>query len=90
MWAVPANGMVAPVGIVYAFASQPGKGRNDLHLTGRSALGRYLCRPNQFPGHAGKLGADDAQRIIQDILGVLTRAGLLAEVDGNYGRRGSG
>jgi len=88
VWAVPANELVAPVGIVYAFTSQPGKGRNDLHLTGRSALGRYLSRPNQFPGHPGKLGTDDAQRIIQDILGVLTRAGLLTEADGNYGRRG--
>ncbi|WP_342372514.1 DEAD/DEAH box helicase [Propioniciclava soli] len=88
VWAVPANEMVAPVGIVYAFTSQPGRGRNDLHLTGRSALGRYLSRPNQFPGHAGKLVADDAQRIIQDILGVLTRAGLLTEADGSFGRRG--
>ncbi|QIK72254.1 DEAD/DEAH box helicase [Propioniciclava coleopterorum] len=88
VWAVPANEMVAPVGIVYAFPSQPGRGRNDLHLTGRSALGRYLSRPNQFPGHAGKLVADDAQRIIQDILGVLTRAGLLTEADGSFGRRG--
>lgn len=88
VWAVPQNELVAPVGIVYAFTSQPGKGRNDLHLTGRSALGRYLSRPNQFPGHPDKLGIDDAQRIIQDILGVLTRAGLLTEVEGNYGRRG--
>nr|NLI49285.1 DEAD/DEAH box helicase [Propionibacterium sp.] len=85
VWAVPLNELVAPVGIVYAFASQPGKGRNDLHLTGRSALGRYLSR--QFPGQ-GKLAVDDAQRIIQDILGVLTRAGLLTEADGNDGRRG--
>ena len=88
VWAVPANEMVAPVGAVYAFASQPGKGRNDLHLTGRSALGRYLCRPNQFPGHAGKVGTADAQRIIQDILAVLTRAGVLTEVEGTEGRRG--
>jgi len=88
VWAIPANETVAPVGTVYAFASQPGKGRNDLHLTGRSALGRYLSRPNQFPGHPDKLGIDDAQRIIQDILGVLTRAGLLVDVEGNYGRRG--
>ena len=88
LWAVPANEMVAPVGTVYAFASQPGKGRNDLHMTGRSALGRYLCRPNQFPGHAGRLGIDDAQRIIQDILTVLTRVGVLTEVEGNYGRHG--
>jgi len=88
VWAVPANELVAPVGIVYAFAGQAGKGRNDLHLTGRSALGRYLSRSNQFPGHPDKLGIDDAQRIIQDILAVLTRAGLLTEADGNYGRRG--
>lgn len=88
VWAIPTNEMPAPIGTVYAFAGQPGKGRNDLHLTGRSALGRYLTRPNQFPGHPNRLVTDDAQRIIQDILGVLARAGLLTEVEGNAGNRG--
>ena len=88
LWALPANELVAPVGTVYAFASQPGKGRNDLHLTGRSAMGRYLCRPSQFPGHPGKISLDDAQRMIQDILSVLSRVGVLTEVEANYGRRG--
>ncbi len=88
VWAVPNNEMVASVGTVYAFPSQPGKPRTGLHLTGRSALGRYLCRHNQFPGHPEKLGTDDAQRVIQDILGVLWRAGVLTEVQGDDGRRG--
>ncbi len=88
VWAVANNEMVAPVGTVYAFAAKPGKGRNDLHLTGRSSMGRYLARPNQFPEYAGKIVTDDAQRIIQDILTVLTRAGLLTEVPGNYGAKG--
>ena len=85
VWAVPANEEVTAVGTVFVFPGQPGKGRNDLHLTGRSALGRYLSR--QFTG-PDRLGSDDAQRIIQDILAVLTRAGLLTEVDGSHGRRG--
>jgi superfamily II DNA/RNA helicase len=88
VWAVAANELVAPVGTVYAFASRPGKGRNDLHLTGLSALGRYLRRPNQFPGFAGTLKTDDAQAIIQSILHVLTRVGILTQVDGNYREQG--
>lgn len=88
VWAMAANEQPAAVGTAYAFASQPGKGRNDLHLTGRSALGRYLSRPNQFPGYHGKVGTDDAQRIIQDILTVLTRAGILTQVEDDHGRRG--
>lgn len=88
VWAMPSNEEFVPVGIVYAFASQPGKGRGDMHLTGRSALGRYLCRPNQFRGYAGAVKTDDAQRIIQDILNVLTRVGILTDVEGNNGRRG--
>lgn len=80
VWAMPPNESAAPVGTVFAFASRPGKGRNDLHLTGRSALGRYLRLPNQFPGFAGTLNSDDAQRLIQEILHVLTRAGTLIEV----------
>ena len=88
VWAVAANEIAAPVGTVYAFPSQPGRWRGDLHLTGRSALGRYLCRPNQFPGFAGTVKTDDAQRMIQDILTVLTRAGILIEVEGEHGRHG--
>ena len=81
VWAMPPNEPVASLGTVFAFSSRPGKGRNDLHLTGRSAMGRYLRRPNQFPGFAGTLNTDDAQRLIQEILHVLTRAGILTEVD---------
>lgn len=88
VWAIPPNEVVAPIGTVYAFASQPGKGHNDLHLTGLSALGRYLRRPQQFPAHAGTIKVDDAQAIIQSILHVLTRVGILTEVEGNYGRQG--
>ncbi|MDO5684328.1 MAG: DEAD/DEAH box helicase, partial [Propionibacteriaceae bacterium] len=88
VWAVPNNENPETVGTVYAFPARAGMGRSNLHLTGRSALGRYLSRPQQFPGHPEKLGIDDAQRIIQDILVVLTRVGILSEVDGGHGTRG--
>lgn len=39
--------------------------------------GALLRRPSQFPGFAGTLNTDDAQRLIQEILHVLTRAGSL-------------
>ena len=88
VWAIPANELVAMPGTVYAFTSRPGKRREDLHMTGRSALGRYFMRPGQFPDFAGSINTDDAQRIIQAILAVLTRAGVLTEVPGNYGSTG--
>ncbi|MFT3834586.1 MAG: DEAD/DEAH box helicase [Micropruina sp.] len=88
VWAIPANELYTMPGTVYPFASQPGKGRSDLHMTGRSALGRYFMRPGQFPGYAGSINTDDSQSIIQAILAVLKRAGLLTEVPGNYGRTG--
>lgn len=86
-WAMPPNEELSPVGVVYAFPSQRDKGRNDLHMTGLSALGRYLRRPNQFPGHPG-LRVADADDIIRAMLSVLTRVGILTEFEGNHGRRG--
>jgi len=86
-WAMASNEEVASIGTVFAFPSQPGKGRNDLHLTGRSALGRYLRRPLQFTHLPSRLDTDDAQSVIQDILRVLTQAGVLTEVD-HHGSRG--
>ncbi|WGT47296.1 DEAD/DEAH box helicase [Tessaracoccus lacteus] len=86
-WSMPGNEQIAPVGTVFAFPSQPGRARQGLHLTGRSALGRYLRRPNQFPSQPDRLTSDEAQQVIQDILSVLCRVGILTEVDSD-GRRG--
>ena len=79
-WALPENERKAPTGIAYPRSGAAGGPRNDLHLSGLSALGRYLRRPATFPRHAGTLDKDDAQRIISDILCKLESVGLLTVV----------
>lgn len=79
-WALPENERKAPTGIAYARSGAVGGSRNDLHLSGLSALGRYLRRQGTFPRFQGSLDRDDAQRIISDILRKLEHAGLLTVV----------
>ena len=81
IWALSRNEPRALVGI--AFAQQGttrGRSPERIMLSGRSGLGRHLRKPRQFPAYDDKLSLDDAQRIISDIMRVLHRAGLLAEV----------
>jgi len=76
------------VGTVFGRSGTAGALRSDLNLSGRSALGRYLRRP-QVLGSA--LKADDAQAVIGSLLDVLGRVGTLTEVvtdtTGNAGYR---
>jgi hypothetical protein len=76
------------VGTAYGRSGTAGSLRSDLNLSGRSALGRYLRRP-QVLGSA--LKTDDAQAIIISMLNVLGSVGTLTEVDtdsaGNAGYR---
>ena len=66
-----------PAGTVFPRSGTPGKYRNDLNLSGRSALGRYLRRPQVF---GAALKADDALAVIVSLLGTLASAGMLTEV----------
>lgn len=79
-WALPENERKAPTGVAYARSGAAGGSRNDLHLSGLSALGRYLRRQTTFPRYPGTLDKDDAQRITSDILRKLELAGLLTVV----------
>ncbi len=81
LWALSSRELMPPVGT--AFARSGGKGKRDaskLFMSGRSSLGQYLRRPQQFAAHHAKLTADDAQRVISDILSTLSRTGLLTVV----------
>jgi serine/threonine protein kinase len=72
-----AAGDVPEVGTAFARSSQRGGRRADLNLSGRAKFGKYLRREGRFPHHPGRLDADDAQRIISDLLTVLADTGLL-------------
>jgi very-short-patch-repair endonuclease len=66
-----------PAGTVFARAGTPGQARTDLNLSGRSALGRYLRRPQVF---GRSLTDDDAQETIASLLARLETVGLLTQV----------
>ncbi|ODR08035.1 DEAD/DEAH box helicase [Mycolicibacillus koreensis] len=52
----------------------------DLYLSGLGAYGRWLRRPNRFPGHSHPIKTDDAQLIIENLMETLATAGILARV----------
>ncbi|GFG53371.1 DEAD/DEAH box helicase [Mycolicibacterium agri] len=59
--------------------SLPGVGA-DLYLSGLGAYGRWLRRPNRFPGFAHPLKTADAQAIIEHLMEVITGAGILVRI----------
>jgi hypothetical protein len=76
-------------GTAHPRPGRPGAPRNDLHLSGRSAFGRYV-RGNDGLGQQGRYDLDsgDAQQAIRQMLRVLARNGVLSEVAGDGGDAG--
>lgn len=77
-WALPERESEPRTGKVFARSGGRGTRRDHLFLSGYGAYGRYLLRSTTFPGLPGKLGRDDAQKMIADMLGILAECGLLA------------
>jgi ATP-dependent helicase YprA (DUF1998 family) len=77
-WALADGERVVQVGTAFPRSGQAGGFRGDLNISGRSAFGRYLRRPDVGLGR--DLSADDTQQVIADLLQVLEAAGLLAVV----------
>lgn len=89
-WALPDREGEPRTGKAFARAGGKGSRRDHLYLSGYGAYGRYLLRPTTFPGVPVRLGRDDAQKIIADMLGLLAECGLLTvsrtnEADGAPG-----
>ena len=76
-WAIPPNEPPVLARTVYAAPGVRGGSRESVHFTGRSALGRYLRQPGQFPLRPGRLTTDETQQVITGLLEVLERLGLL-------------
>lgn len=84
-WAMGEDDRLVEVGRVFPRPARPGGRRGDLHVSGRGAFGRYLRRDiSGLPGAAG-LGSPDADRVIEDLFTVLTRAGLLTRAEDERG-----
>ncbi|MEV0328203.1 protein kinase [Micromonospora echinospora] len=72
------------VGTAYPQASKPGMDRSGLFLSGRGKFGKYLRRV-----HFGlRLGIDDAQIVISDLLEVLANASVVTRIDATPQRAG--
>ncbi|WP_449060414.1 DEAD/DEAH box helicase [Planomonospora algeriensis] len=80
-WALAEGGNRDTARVIVARPGRPGQSRDRINFTGRSALGRYLRRSDAFPHHREKLGVDDAQQIIIDLLWAMEKYGLLVEVE---------
>ncbi|MFD3496200.1 protein kinase [Streptomyces sp. NPDC058690] len=67
----------AKVGTAYPHPSRPGLDRTALFLSARGKFGKYLKRTDKA---FQKLDNDDLQMVIEELLKVLTKAGLVKEV----------
>lgn len=73
------------VGTAYPHPSRPGMDRSSLFLSARGKFGKYLRRAD---GTFRDLDQDDLQLIITELLKVLTKAGLVKEVEAAPQRAG--
>ncbi|GAA2034088.1 DEAD/DEAH box helicase [Nocardiopsis rhodophaea] len=81
-WAVQQDEDRVIPGTVYTVPGRKGGLRTDKHITARGAFGRYLRHPGRFEQvRPGVISTDDAQLVIDDLVGVLTDLGLLARTD---------
>lgn len=71
---------------VYSATCYPGKrraggtDRGDLYLSGLGGYGRWLRRPQRFPHITEKITVEDASQLIEQLLVVMARVGLLADI----------
>ncbi|MGV9613198.1 DEAD/DEAH box helicase [Nocardia xishanensis] len=73
---------------VYSGTAYPGSrpkfesgSRADHYLSGLSAYGRWLRRPDRFPLHAHPLKPTDADSLIESLLKVMAKAGILVRIE---------
>jgi len=81
LWSIPAHEPRPRPGVVSSGSGRPGGQRADVRMTGRSAVGRYIRESSGLRMPGGALDTADAQKVIEDLLAVLERAGLLTKVD---------
>ncbi|MCX4093597.1 DEAD/DEAH box helicase [Nocardia sp. alder85J] len=66
---------------------EPGSG-GDLYVSGLGAYGRWLRRPDRFPLHDHPLKPADADTVIQALLAVMAKAGILVKIQEKNRRTG--
>ncbi|KUP98361.1 DEAD/DEAH box helicase [Thermobifida cellulosilytica] len=72
---------VAPV-TVFTSSRRTGQSRSVKNITARGAFGRYLRRPGLFSHvQPDRITVDDAELVINDLVGVLADLGLLVRIE---------
>ncbi|RRQ27379.1 DEAD/DEAH box helicase [Rhodococcus sp. Eu-32] len=81
LWSISRRDAPPILGTVSTRSGAPGRPRAEVRLTGRSALGRYIRDRSGLRNLDGQpLDTADAQQVIENLLTVLERAGLLTKV----------
>ena len=80
-WALAVGEPRVAARTVFGRPSGRGGPREAVHFSGRTALGRYLRRPREFSHADAPVTVADAQAVIEDLLRVLEKFGLLAISD---------
>ncbi len=81
LWAIPLYEPRPRPGAVSTVSGQKGTQRVDFRMTGRSAVGRYIRERSGLSLAGDQLDVADAQKVIEDLLATLDRAGLLTTVE---------
>lgn len=81
LWSISRRDTPPMPGVVSTRSGAPGRPRAEVRLTGRAALGRYIRDRSGLRNLDDKtLDTADAQQVIENLLAVLERAGLLTKV----------
>ncbi|NEE01152.1 DEAD/DEAH box helicase [Phytoactinopolyspora halotolerans] len=85
LWSVPDNEPDPPLGLAVVGAGS-GSYRNKLHMSGRSAYGRWLRQAERF---GDELSTEEATDIIDALVSLLAAQGVVTQVnaDGDVGYR---
>ncbi len=81
LWSIPPHEPRPRPAVVTTEGGRFSAGRSIARLTGRSALGRYIRESSGLTLAGEQMDTADAQKVIEDLLRVLERAGLLTTVD---------
>ena len=80
-WAIDENERMEHASVVYPRPGARDDYQGHIYLSGRGGFGLYLGRKGTFEDWSDAISLDDRQRIIEDLLEALRKAGLVEAVD---------
>jgi len=80
-WAIDESENMQPAGMLYPRGRGADRGQDNSYLSGRSGFGLYLNNKGTFENYSGKLDLTERAVIIQELLDILSRAGIVEITD---------